>query len=226
LKKIDYSRPLAPEEVLPEPDAIFFDWDGTLADGLPLIKSGYDYMTSRLGLPEYSVDDVKGFMRRSSRDLFPQLFGERAEEAKNFFYEFVKERYLKFFSPIDGAESLLQSMRDRGLPAALISNKNHDLLVSELQAHGWDVYFSCVVGAGKAARDKPQADPLLLARDQAGLSVNHVIWYVGDSETDMVAALAADMVPVFIESGLRQLSDCHKIGIFPFSVKNLKDLHS
>ncbi|MDY0028547.1 MAG: HAD family hydrolase [Pseudobdellovibrionaceae bacterium] len=224
MKKTDYSKPLTPEDRLPEPDAIFFDWDGTLADGLPLIKSGYDYMTARLGLPEFTLDDVKGFMRRSSRDLFPQLFGNRAEEAKNLFYEFVRGRYLSFFSPIDGAEALLQSMRDSEIPAALISNKNHDLLVSELQEHGWDLYFSCIVGAGKAERDKPEADPLVMARDMAGLSDAHVIWYVGDSETDMVAALAAGMVPVFVESGLRKLSDCHNIGIFPYSVENIKDI--
>ncbi|HOO50352.1 MAG TPA: HAD family hydrolase [Alphaproteobacteria bacterium] len=225
MKKIDYSKPLTPDCATPHPDAIFFDWDGTLVDGLPLVMAGYHHLASSFQVPDFSVEDIKKFMRRSARELFPELFGKRAADAQKAYYDFVMREHINFFSPLDGAEDFLREMNRNNVPLAVISNRRHDLLVLEIKERGWDIYFSSIVGAGQAAFDKPKADPLLLARDEAGLTSTDVIWYVGDSETDMVAALAAGMVPVFVEGGMRRLSDCHNIGIYHHSFACVRDIH-
>lgn len=217
----DHSKPLPPEAVLPRPDAILFDWDGTLVDSFDMIRQGYQCLIDRFGGEMPDDVQIGAYMRRSARDLFPALFGDHAAEAARIFSAFVRDNHLACLAEIEGAAAFLSLLKSKNILSGVVSNRNHEWLVAEVPHIGWADHFGAVVGAGKAARDKPFPDPLLLARDQLGLTEKSCIWYVGDSETDMEAALAAGMVPVFVTHGLRTLDDCARIGIYPHVIDML-----
>ncbi len=221
---IDHSKPLPPNSIPPRPDAVLFDWDGTLVDTFPMIKACYVHMTNHFGLPEISDYQIGANMRRSARDLFPEIFGDKADEAFKVFYEFAAKHHLDYLEPMKDAQEFLSLISSRSIPMGVVSNRKHELLVEEIPYLEWDKYLTCLIGAGEAEKDKPAPDPLLLAARRMNISTDSCIWYVGDSETDMQAALAAGMVPVFIEHGLRQLEDCHNFNIYPYSAKSFSFL--
>ncbi len=208
-----------------KPDAIFFDWDGTLVDTLPAMTSYYNHVLKSFSMPLMTQEQARKRVRLSSRESFPQLFGERAEEAYKIYYDYVEEAHLGCLTPFDGTHSFLDKIAALGIPMGIVSNKRHKFLIREITHLGWDKYLVSNIGAGEAAKDKPAPDPLLMAAEKMGLHPDKdELWYVGDTETDMMAAIAAGFQPIFIEHGLGTRADCDEHKIQPYFVKKLPDL--
>ncbi len=175
---------------LPErPAAVLFDWDGTLVNTLPGLRVAHNHVRTSYGFDDWTEAEFRANLRHSARELYPRIYKENAAEALERLYAFVKKTHLATLEVIDGAEDLLKLLQKAGIPAALISNKRHDVLVAEVEHLGWSGYFRACVGAGQAARDKPAGDPVLLALERGGMAVDAAdFWYVGDTVTDLQVA--------------------------------------
>lgn len=182
----------------PAPEAVFFDWDGTLVDTLPWLLSAHNHVRAYLELPEWSSAEFREYVRYSSRELYGPLYGSRADEALGVLRDFTEKNHLSDLKTLPDAAELLEFLRAAKVPVGLVSNKRHEFLVREVAHLGWDDYFAAVVGAGVAARDKPAADPLILALSRCDLTPGPGIWYVGDSETDMLTARAAGCSAILV----------------------------
>ena len=172
------------------PVAILWDWDNTLVDGWAAIEAGLNATFRAFAMPEWDRATVLARVRGSLRDTFPGMFGAEWERARDMFYEEVRARHLTVLDPMPGAEEALAAAARIG-PQAVVSNKQGPLLRAEATHLGWDRHFGALVGAGDAARDKPDAAPLLMALDALGIRASDTVWYVGDTALDMQAARAA-----------------------------------
>ena len=175
------------------PQAVFFDWDGTLANTIPLLFRAHNHVRELMGFDAWSMVEFYSNLRFSSLDLYPRIYGERAEEALSTLYRFMHDNHLDHIEALNGAEEILKELHAGGCTVGIVSNKRHDLLVKEIAHMGWDKYISCAVGAGQAERDKPYPDPLLKAFEQANMKPHPekgwgYVWYVGDTVTDMELA--------------------------------------
>ncbi len=141
-------------------------------------------------------------MKYSARELYPRIYGDKAQEAMDTLYGFVMESHLQHLNVLPGAEDLIRFISASGIPVGLVSNKRHAVLIREVEHLGWHEFFFCVIGAGVAARDKPWADPVLLALEKAADPLGpENVWFVGDTETDLLAAKAAGCPEVLITHG-------------------------
>lgn len=194
--------------VLKSPDAVFFDWDGTLIDGFETIIGGYNAALSHFNLPLMTPETARVRVRKSSREAFPAIFGEaNVKTAMELYYSYVEKNHLDHLRALEGAADILQELQSRNIPMGVVSNKADAVLKREVTHMGWDGYFVSVLGAGVAARDKPAPDPLLKAAADGGVAVDgRELWYIGDTETDMQAAHSAGFRPVFIGHGLAEYS--------------------
>lgn len=210
---------------LQKPDAILFDWDGTLIDSLPALRSYYNHVLGAFSMPLISLEEAKARIRLSARDVFPKIFGDQWQKAFDLYYECVAKTHLDHLVAIDHGEDFLTRLTSLRIPMGVVSNKRHVFLLKEIAHLGWDKYLVANVGAGEAAKDKPAPDPLLMAIDQLHLSPDtHEIWYVGDTETDMMAAVAAGCQPIFIEHGLGTREECVQHGLDPYIFQGFSDL--
>jgi len=210
---------------LKKPDAIFFDWDGTLVDSLPALHNYYNHVLTVFEKPSITLEQAKNNIRRSAREVFPEVFGDRSEDALKVFYDYVADKHIDHLAPFVDSHEFMDGLSRYGIPLGSVSNKKHSFLIKEITHLGWDKYLVSNIGAGVAAKDKPEPDPLVMAIEKIGLSpAKNVIWYVGDTETDIQAAIAAGCQPIFIEHGLGTREDCQKHGLNPFFVKNLSEL--
>jgi phosphoglycolate phosphatase len=137
------------------------------------------------------MDEFKTMTKYSSIQLYPKLYGDRAEHALEILKEFMISEHLKFFEPMEGAQDLLDTLYKGGIPMGLVSNKRHLFVTREIDHAGWTHYFKAIVGAGVAENDKPSADPLLHALDQAGLKPGRHVLFVGDTVSDLECAANA-----------------------------------
>ena len=83
-------------------------------------------------------------------------------------------------------------------PCAVCSNKKGDYLRREAEYLGWSALFGRIVGAFDAPRDKPAADPVLLALDGSGIAPGGDVWFAGDADIDLQCAVNAGCVPVLV----------------------------
>lgn len=180
------------------PKAVFFDWDGTLVESLHFLHKAHNYVRVHFGFEPYSLDEFKNNMKFSSRQLYPIVYGDKADEAMDVLAKFMDDNHLLNIELIEGAVDLLEILHKAKIPMGVVSNKRQSFLTREIAHLGWDKYFSAIVGAGVAARDKPEADPLLLALDQAGLKPGKDILYIGDTEPDLLCGAAAGCRVAFL----------------------------
>lgn len=187
------------------PDAIFFDWDGTLVDTLPGLLIAHNHVRTHFGFPVWTRAEFHRQMTLSSRELYPVIYGERADEAFTILRSFLDKHLLEYLSPLKNAEVLLRRLHKMKIPLGLVSNKRHEYVLREVQHLGWDKYLDIAVGSGYAERDKPSGIPIRKALADIGVKPEDcLVWFVGDTETDMKAAVDSGCLPVLILHGTQQ----------------------
>ncbi len=181
--------------------AIIFDWDGTLVDSTDWVVSAHNHVRTTFGLPIWTKDDIFSSSSLSTRELYPQIYGEKAEEAMKLLFDYVDEHNLAGANPYKNALELLNTVKESGFLQAVVSNKKHEPLIEMVRYLKWDRYFSAIVGAGHCERDKPSAKPLLMALSlmEGNLTPKDIL-YVGDTETDLLCAQNAGCDAAFIQS--------------------------
>lgn len=185
------------------PHAVLLDWDGTLVDSMQGIFDAHNHVRVYMGHPAWSWDEYKGFMRSSSRELYPKLYGDRAQEAMDVLYDYYGSHHLLGLSELPDAANFLAAVHALNIPMGVVSNKKHEMLLREAKHLGWDKYFGpAMVGAGAAAKDKPAPEPVHMVLDSMKITSDQgVIWYIGDTITDMQVAKAANCNAVLVLNG-------------------------
>lgn len=181
---------------LPKPRAILFDWDNTLVDTWPLIHRAMNMTLEHMGHEPWSMEKVLNEVKHSMRDAFPVLFGDRWKEAGDFYTASYRAINLEHLTPLAGAEQMLKAIPRPQIFTGVVSNKQSATLRQEVPALGWEQYFDVCIGAGDAVRDKPFADPALLALKDSGIEAGKHVWFVGDTGADLGCAQNAGFTAV------------------------------
>ena len=184
--------------VLSRPRAVIFDWDNTLIDSWAIIHDAMNVTLEAMGHAPWSYDETRSRVRRALREAFPDMFGERWEEARDIFYGRFRAIHLDALAALPGAESLLAALAGHGIWLGVVSNKNGEHLRLEAKKLGWDRYFGRIVGATDAVRDKPAPDPVHMALSGSGVTPGGEVWFVGDTAIDMECAKNTGCVPVLV----------------------------
>ncbi|HXR88487.1 MAG TPA: HAD family hydrolase [Stellaceae bacterium] len=179
------------------PRAVVFDWDNTLVDSWATIHEALVLTFTAMGHAPWTLPETKLRVRRSLRDAFPALFGERWEEARKLYLDHFTAMHIERLTPILGAAELLSEAQRSGLHLAVLSNKTGHILRLEADHLGWTPHFKRVVGAGDAKADKPDPLAMQFALEGSGFAGPDV-WYVGDTALDMECATRAGCTAVLL----------------------------
>lgn len=94
--------------------------------------------------------------------------------------------------PIDGVVALLEGIKARGIPQAVVSSSSHSWVDGWLEKLGLRGYFSEVICKGDARRIKPAPDLYLAAAQRLGVEPGGCL-VIEDSHNGLLAAHAAGM---------------------------------
>jgi phosphoglycolate phosphatase len=189
------------------PELIIFDWDGTLVDTFELLYAAHNHVRKAMGLPVWTSEQACHHIRASAREIYPVIYGDSFSEALELLYDYVENNHLEMLSRMPSSGDLLDYLhQETDIVLAVISNKNQIYLEREIAFLGWQDYFQCIIGAGAAEYDKPSAAPILslferLRQKNVSVPENHTVWFIGDTETDIICANAAGIVPVYVRHG-------------------------
>jgi putative hydrolase of the HAD superfamily len=86
------------------------------------------------------------------------------------------------------ALDLLETLRVRGIPMALITDLTTQIQLRKISYLGLESYFDAVITSEESGSEKPAAAPFELAKEHLGISISHA-WFIGDNyEKDIVGA--------------------------------------
>ena len=185
---------------LARPQAMLFDWDNTLVDSWPVIHQSLNATLVAFDKEPWSLEDTRRRVRRSLRDSFPDLFGDRWTMAAEFFYDRFADLHLEALQARPGAGDMLRALQGLGIYLGVVSNKKGEYLRAEAAQLDWSRYFGSIIGALDAPNDKPARDPVDMALADSGFQAGQDVWFVGDTDIDLECAVTAGCVPILVRS--------------------------
>lgn len=214
---------------LQRPEGIFFDWDGTLVDSLGFLTGVHNHVKEHFGLKPFMGNEYFYYLGMQRDRIFSEIYGDHAEEAKTLFEKHYYETHLSDLIVFDGVIDMLDALQSLNIPLGVVSNKKSKFLQSEVKHLGWDKYFDdCIVGAGDAGSDKPSAAPLLYALQKKNKSINQKnIWYIGDTEIDVLCADETDCQSIIIHTEKSEIFEKieKKLQKEPIFVKKYEEIY-
>jgi HAD superfamily hydrolase (TIGR01549 family) len=178
--------------------AIFFDWDGTLADSAEASYRCYVRLFSGFGIPfdraifeeTYSPDWHRTYARLG-------LDRERWNEADARWLALYGEEETRL---LPGALEALENLSAAGLGLAIVTSGSRARVENELARFGLAGRFGALVCAEDSPRRKPSPEPLELGLSRLSVPARSAAC-VGDSPEDVEMARAAGVFSVAIPGG-------------------------
>ncbi|MGD8368258.1 MAG: HAD family hydrolase [Desulfobacterales bacterium] len=196
---------------------VIFDLDGTLLDTLVDIADAFNAALTKRGLPGHPLHTYRDFVGDGPRVLTERALPADQRDAKSV--DACLKDYLDFYRnnpepearPYPGIPGLLDALTEKGIPMAVVTNKEQeaaDRVVKRLLG-AWQ--FSPVLGYRDGGPRKPDPTMALAAAGRFGLPPEQIA-FVGDTAVDMQTARAAGMVPVGALWGFRTPEELRNSG--------------
>lgn len=187
---------------------VIFDLDGTLLNTLEDLANTMNHVLARRGWPEHPHAAYRHFVGNGVGVLVQRAMPEehRSEALIDRVAQEMRSEYAKRWAEktrlYEGVQELLQTLESLGIPMAILSNKPDDA-TREMVDHFFPTKpFRTVAGAKPEKPRKP--DPTTALEIAAYLERDpRDILFLGDSDTDMLTAGSAAMVPLGAGWGFR-----------------------
>lgn len=197
--------------------AVLFDLDGTLLDTLEDLGDSANFALRTLGFPEQPLEAFKYFVGDGVENLARQALPEdgQDEATRNRCVALIRSEYGRRWAaktrPYPGIPELLDRIAAAGLPSAVLSNKPDEftrLCVTQLLPR-WK--FDVILGSQPGLPRKPDPTGALRVAEAMRLRPQEFL-YLGDTNTDMRTAVAAEMFPAGALWGFRTAEELNESG--------------
>lgn len=202
-----------------------FDFDGTLADTIPLIVESFHHTFEASGIPAFDEVVIRSWIGRPLVSVFAEYFPGREDELIATYRTWNLAQHDTLIRRIDGIAELLESLAERGIVLGVVSSKKADTVRQGLRVVGLEGLIDVVAGMDETDRHKPEPDPLLFAATKLGVDPPNCV-YVGDAGVDVLAARAAGMAAVAVAwgAGTREELESLRPEAVVGSVAELRDI--
>jgi HAD superfamily hydrolase (TIGR01509 family) len=186
------------------PAAVVFDNDGLLLDTESVWTRAEQDLFEQRGT-EFTPADKRELVGTSAAiagGILEKRLGEpgRAEELIEELNVLVVAELERGVEAMIGARELLERLRERGTPMALVSNSPLRFVRRSIELAGFQHHLDVVVSAHEVAAPKPAPDPYLEACQRLGVEPGPEVVALEDSPTGVAAARAAGLTVIGIPS--------------------------
>jgi pyrophosphatase PpaX len=181
--------------------AAVFDLDGTVVDSVELIIVSFQHAIREVLGREASREESIANVGRPLREQMAMLSPEHADELVAVYREFNHREHDRMLTLYDGILNLLHTLQVGGVKLGLVTSKSRYTTQMAFDLTGIESYFDEAICADESPRNKPSPDPILLCLERLAVPPSEAA-YIGDSPSDIQAALAAGVHAIGVTWGV------------------------
>ena len=188
---------------------VIFDLDGTLTNTLDSLVYSTNETLKEMKLPQISEEQCRIFVGNGARVQMEKALGssgsenlDRIEEAMQIYGRIFDANCTYHVVPYEGITEMLESMKNRGLKLAVLSNKPHKQAVHVVETIFGKETFQWIQGQIDTVPRKPDPTAVLQIAEKLGATPEETL-YIGDSEVDVATGKNAQMHTVGVTWGFR-----------------------
>ncbi|WP_298344007.1 HAD family hydrolase [uncultured Algibacter sp.] len=207
--------------------AVIFDLDGTLVNSIKDIADAMNVVLQKRNYPTYDYDTYKTFVGSGVKSLVIKALPKNKTSTTevNLCLNDMMQVYSACCTyktePYQGILELLDTLHNKGLKLAILSNKE-DGLTKKVASALLPEYITPVLGLKDEALKKPNPEVLLQLCETLNINPEEAI-YVGDTDVDILVAKNANMCVVGVSWGFRDPQELIAQGA-DFILQTPKDL--
>ena len=180
---------------------VLFDFDGTLANTIPLILASYRHTIATFGLTPADDTTIQSWIGRTLPDMFTELAGAEAAPGLMAAYSAWQDDHSEeYLEPYAGIDELVGELAAAGASMGIATSRRRDSAERLTRALGLHEHLPVLVAMEDTNAHKPAAEPLLMAAERIGAKPAEAV-YVGDAVVDLGAARAAGMAGIGVTWG-------------------------
>ncbi|HZP46857.1 MAG TPA: HAD family hydrolase [Candidatus Binataceae bacterium] len=172
-------------------DLVIFDADGVLFESAESNIAYYNAIFERIGEPPLDPEERKACIYYSAGQVFALRAAgdaDRLERMRAVARTMDSTPFFDLLRPVPGLRELLLGLKSR-YRLGLATNRSATI-PAVIDHVGLGGVFDAIASARDKVRPKPAPDILTLCLERAGVAPDRSV-YIGDSETDRIAAAAA-----------------------------------
>ncbi|MGR8830831.1 HAD family hydrolase [Leuconostoc citreum] len=191
--------------------AVFFDFDGTIANTEKLSVLATQQAFESVGLPIPVAQDIINYQGVPIETSFPKLSERQLSEEKlKKLFQLFRQAYQnneseKNIKAYSGIPELLQQLVQQGIALFIMTSKKSAVAKRNLKLISCDQYFTDIYGSDRVAAFKPNPEGLLQALSEHQLLANQAVM-IGDATFDIDAGHAAHMKTIAVTWGSHHLA--------------------
>lgn len=188
-------------------ELIMFDLDGTLVDSMKDIANAGNFTLEKFRLMKKSVQEITSYVGKGREHLIKKLLGDKQgflKEAISVFGEYYKKHSSDNSTLYPHVREILEYFKDK--KKAVVSNKNHEEVVSALKALAIYDYFENIIGGDEVEYRKPSAFPLNKIMQRLHVNKEKSIM-VGDMDIDVLTGKNAGILTCAVTYGVSKKED-------------------
>lgn len=177
-----------------EIQGVFFDFDGTLANTLPVCVQAFQEALLQINRRSYAPEEITIHFGPSEEGVLAALVPPaRLPEALDIYLRAYRTAHRVCPRPFDGVLELLEFLKESDVRTAIVTGKGALSADISFELLGIEPYLDHVETGSPAGAEKPAA--LLRAATRLGLDPANVI-YAGDHPYDLQSAAEVGMLGV------------------------------
>lgn len=177
---------------------ILFDFDGTVADTLPLIFTAFRSTFQHFLQKHYTDEEIISLFGPTETGIVQnELPPHKHEVALDHFFTVYADEHVRLQNPPEIAR-MLEQLRSAGIQMGIVTGKGRRSADISLREWQLSSFFDVVITGDEVTKPKPHPEGILLAIEQLGANALETI-YVGDSDADVLAGRAAGLTTVGVD---------------------------
>lgn len=179
--------------------AVIFDFDGTLADTLPLCYHSFQTVFKAFDGKDFTDEEIRLMFGPSEPAIIEaHLASDEKEAAIDLYFKTYMENHDDFVNRNDKMHMLVTGLKDKGIKLGIVTGKSKKSLEISLERLGMEDLFDCKISGDDVDRPKPDPEGIFTLLNELNLEKDEVV-FLGDSDADIGAGMNAGVWTIGVQ---------------------------
>ncbi|MGD6796012.1 HAD family hydrolase [Metabacillus indicus] len=187
--------------------AFIFDFDGTLADTLPVCFYAFQFVFKEFDDRKVDVEEIKAMFGPSETEIIrANLLNDNHNQAIELYYEKYDEMHNQFVPSNEEINGLLKNLKKEGFKLGIVTGKARRSLDISLTLLRMNDLFDVIITGDDVKSPKPHPEGINKALKQLNIDNFNAV-FIGDSDADILAGKEANVYTI----GVHWLPNYHSL---------------